>query len=422
MFFPHTGLFRLCGFLLRGIVMKYDFTSILERHGKDAIAVDGLGTGFAPSAPKEGFDAIPMWVADMNFPVVPTIQQEVIARVQHPAFGYFDPSDEYYNAILQWQARRNGVTGLEKQHIGYENGVLGGVVSALNCVCSRGDKVLVHSPTYIGFTRCLENNGYDIVHSSLVQDENGVWRMDFADMEKHLAEEHIHAAILCSPHNPCGRVWERWELEKAMELFKKYNVYVVSDEIWSDIILSGHKHIPTQSISEDARQRTAAMYAPSKTFNLAGLIGSYHIVYNDWWRDRINKESSLCHYNSMNVLSMHALIGAYKPEGYEWADELREVLTGNVDFACDYIAQHFEGVKVAKPEGTYMLFVDCTDWCAAHGKTIREVEQACWDVGAAVQDGTMFHGPCHLRMNLASPRSRIEEAFRRMDQYVFNAK
>ena len=110
--------------------MKYDFTSILERHGKDAIAVDGLGTGFAPSAPKEGFDAIPMWVADMNFPVVPTIQQEVIARVQHPAFGYFDPSDEYYNAIIQWQARRNGVTGLEKQHIGYENGVLGGVVSA----------------------------------------------------------------------------------------------------------------------------------------------------------------------------------------------------------------------------------------------------------------------------------------------------
>ena len=402
--------------------MKYDFTSILERHGKDAIAVDGLGTGFAPSAPKEGFDAIPMWVADMNFPVVPTIQQEVIARVQHPAFGYFDPTDEYYNAIIQWQARRNGMTGLEKQHIGYENGVLGGVVSALNCVCSRGDKVLVHSPTYIGFTRCLENNGYDIVHSPLVQDENGVWRMDFADMEKRLAEEHIHAAILCSPHNPCGRVWERWELEKAMELFKKYNVYVVSDEIWSDIILSGHKHIPTQSISEDARQRTAAMYAPSKTFNLAGLIGSYHIVYNDWWRGRINKESSLCHYNSMNVLSMHALIGAYKPEGYAWADELRAVLTGNVDFACDYIAQHFEGVKVAKPEGTYMLFVDCTDWCAAHGKTIQEVEQACWDVGAAVQDGTMFHGPCHLRMNLASPRSRIEEAFRRMDQYVFNAK
>ena len=401
--------------------MKYDFTSLLDRRGKDALAVDGLGCGFAPSAPKEGFDVIPMWVADMNFATVPTVQQEVIARMQHPAFGYYSPTREYYDSIIQWQAKRNGVTGLEAKHIGYENGVLGGVISALNCVCSRGDKVLVHSPTYIGFTRSLKNNGYDIVHSPLVQDEQGVWRMDFADMEKHLKEEHIHAAILCSPHNPCGRVWERWELEQAMALYQKYDVFVVSDEIWSDIILGKNKHIPTQSISADARQRTAAMYAPSKTFNLAGLIGSYHIVYNDWWRDRIEKESSLCHYNSMNVLSMHALIGAYKPEGYEWTDELCEVLAGNVDYACRYIAEHFAGVTVSKPEGTYMLFVDCTDWCAAHGKTIEEVEKALWDVGVAVQDGRMFHGPCHLRMNLASPRSRIEEAFRRMDQYVFNA-
>lgn len=238
--------------------------------------------------------------------------------------------------------------------------------------------------------------------------------------EKQLREKKIHAAILCNPHNPCGRVWERWELEKAMELYRKYDVYVISDEIWSDLILNGHKHIPSQSVSEDARQRTAAFYAPSKTFNLAGLVGSYHIVYNSWWRDRILKESSLSHYNMMNVLSMHALLGAYQPEGYEWTDELCEVLSGNVSFACDYIDRHFKGVNVSRPEGTYMLFADCTDWCTAHGKTIEDVEKACWDVGVAVQDGRMFFGPCHLRMNLASPRSRIEEAFRRMDRYVFN--
>lgn len=400
--------------------MKYDFTTLMDRHGKDAMAVDGLGTGFAPAPPKEGFDAIPMWVADMNFATVPTIPQAIIARAQHPAYGYFSPSKAYYDAILNWQYTRNGVTGLEPKHIGYENGVLGGVLSALNCVCSRGDKVLVHSPTYIGFTRSLENNGYHIVHSPLVKDENGVWRMDYADMEQRLKNEKIHAAILCSPHNPCGRVWEREELEQAMELFRKYDVFVVSDEIWSDILLNGHTHIPTQSISEDARQRTAALYAPSKTFNLAGLVGSYHIVYNNWWRERIEKESSLSHYNAMNVLSMHALVGGYSPEGQAWLDELREVLSGNVNFACSYIADHFEGVTVTKPEGTYMLFVDCTGWCKEHGKTIGELEHALWDVGVAVQDGTMFHGPCHLRMNLASPRSRIEEAFRRMDEYVFN--
>ena len=400
--------------------MKYDFTTLPDRHGRDAIAVDGLGKGFAPDAPQPGFDAIPMWVADMNFVCLPTIQQAVIERVRHPAFGYFDPTPEYYDSIIRWQETRNDVTGLTAEAIGYENGVLGGVISALNCVCSRGGKVLVHSPTYIGFTRCLTNNGYDIVHSPLVQDENGVWRMDYADMEKHLAEEHIHAAILCSPHNPCGRVWERWELEKAMELYKKYNVYVVSDEIWSDIILSGHKHIPTQSISEDARMRTAALYAPSKTFNLAGLIGSYHIVYNPWWRDRIEKESSLCHYNSMNVLSMHALIGAYQPEGYEWTDELCQVLTENVKFACDFIEEHFEGVEVSRPQGTYMLFLDCEKWCRAHGKTMDELQKAGLEAGVMWQDGRPFHGEYGIRMNLALPLSRVKEAFERLDKYVFH--
>ena len=404
--------------------MKYDFTSIIDRRGKDAIAIDGLGTkpGFAPEPPKEGFDIIPMWVADMNFPTVPTIPEAIIKRAEHPAYGYFDPTAEYFDSIIRWHEIRNGVTGLKPEHIGYENGVLGGVISALNVFCSKGDNVLVHQPTYIGFTMSLENNGYNIVHSPLVKDENGVWRMDYEDMEKKIVENKIHAAIMCNPHNPCGRVWERWELEKAMELYKKYDVYVVSDEIWSDLILDGHHHIPTQSVSEDARNRTAAVYAPSKTFNLAGLVGSFHIIYNKWIRERVEKESSLCHYNDMNVLSMHALIGAYKPEGYEWVDELCQVLTENVEFACNYIQNHFEGVEVSRPEGTYMLFVDCAKWCAAHGKTIEEVEQAAWDVGVALQDGRMFFGPSHLRMNLALPLSRVKEAMERLDKYVFHAE
>ena len=402
--------------------MKYDFTSIMDRVGKDAIAVEALGQmKMAPKPPKDGFDIIPMWVADMNFPTVPTIPEAIIERAKHPAYGYFSPRKEYYDAIIQWQKKRNGVTDLTPECIGYENGVLGGVISALNVYCSRGDNVLVHKPTYIGFTNSLTNNGYHIVHSELVKDENDVWRMDFEDMEKKIVEHNIHATIFCSPHNPCGRVWERWEIEKAMEIFKKHDVMVVADEIWSDLITTGHKHIPTQSVSEDAKMRTVALYAPSKTFNLAGLIGSYHIIYNQHLRDRIAKESSLSHYNSMNVLSMHALIGAYQPEGYEWLDELHEVITGNIDYACNYIKEHFDGVSVSRPEGTYMLFVDCSEWCEKHGKTIEDVEKAAWDVGVACQDGRMFHGPCHLRINLALPLSRVQEAFERLDKYVFNA-
>lgn len=401
--------------------MKYDFTSIMDRRGRDAIAVDGLGQegGFAPSLPKEGFDIIPMWVADMNFPTVPTIPEEIIERAKHPAYGYFSATDEYYDSIIRWHERRNGVKGLTRECIGYENGVLGGVTSALNVICSKGDKVLLHSPTYIGFTGTLKNNGYDMVLSPLKKDENNVWRMDYEDMEEKLRKEKIHAAVICSPHNPCGRVWERWELEKAMELFRKYDVFVVSDEIWSDIILDGHKHIPTQSVSEDARMRTVALYAPSKTFNLGGLIGSYHIIYNSWLRDRVMKESSLPHYNDMNVLSMHALIGAYREEGYEWVDELCSVLTENVKYACEYIEKHFEGVEVSAPEGTYMLFLDCEKWCREHGKTMDELEKAGWDIGVAWQDGRMFHGEYAIRMNLALPLSRVKEAFDRLSRYVF---
>ena len=258
--------------------MKYDFTSIIDRKGKDAIAVDVLPNLLGPNNPiqvRDGLDMIPMWIADMNFPALPTITEAIIERAKHPTYGYFKTRDEYFDSIIGWHETRNHVTGLEKEHIGYENGVLGGVASALHVLCSQGDHVLVHAPTYIGFTGTLNNNGYHIVHSNLKKDEEGIWRMDFEDMEEKIVKNKIHAAIFCSPHNPTGRVWERWEIEKAMELYAKYDVTVISDEIWSDIILDGHQHIPTQSVSEDAKNRTVALYAPSKTFNLAGLIGSH---------------------------------------------------------------------------------------------------------------------------------------------------
>ena len=500
--------------------MKYDFTSIMDRKGRDAIAVDMIGQpgGFAPEAPAPGFDVIPMWVADMNFPTAPGIIKAIMDRTTHPAFGYFQPREEYYDSIIRWQRERHGIgtavgdsssaasgqsdsqfcsqsyspesgekscvkdeievvpMPLTKDCIGYENGVLGGVVSALNVFCSRGDSVLVHSPTYIGFTNTLRNNGYHIVHSPLIyepcpaeaekddpaccQAENSLksgainnlkngaenctkeniyekangqsaskeqvgeryhWRMDYEDMENKIRRHHIHAAIFCSPHNPCGRVWNREELEKAFAIFEKYDVKVISDEIWSDIILNGHRHIPVQSVSQYARENTVALYAPSKTFNLAGLVGSYHIIYNRTLRERIRKEASLCHYNEMNVLSMYALLGAYTTEGMEWVDELRTVLTGNVHYATEYIRTHFKGVTLAEPEGTYMLFADCTQWCLDHGKTLQELEHLCWQAGVALQDGKMFHGPCHLRINLALPLSRIQEAMDRLDRYVFNA-
>lgn len=400
--------------------MKYDFTSIMERHGMDAIAVDNPGkVPSSPGGPRDGYDIIPMWVADMNFPTVPTVVQAVTARASHPAFGYFNPSDAYFDSIIHWHEVRNHVAGLTKDHIGYENGVLGGVVSAAQAFCSPGDKILVHSPTYIGFTGSLTNAGYKLILSDLVLDENGIWRMDYDDMDRKLKEHSIHFAIFCSPHNPTGRVWEKWEIEKAMEIYRANDCVVVSDEIWSDLLLNGHKHIPAQSVSEDAKNRTIAIYAPSKTFNLAGLVGSYHIVYNKYLHDRLLKQSSISHYNSQNVLSMHALIGAYSQEGQEWVDELCQVLSGNVDYAYHYIVNHFKGISLSKPQGTYMLYLDCSQWCEEHDMTLDQLLKAGWDVGVIWQDGRPFNKPYTIRMNLALPLSRVEEAFKRLSEHVF---
>ncbi len=408
--------------------MTYDFTTLMDRKGKDAVALDvdqaisGGNLAQANIKIRDGFSVIPMWVADMNFPTVPTIIEELQSRVAHPAFGYFRPTKEYFDSIINWHRDRYGVTGMKAENIGYENGVLGGLVNALNVLCSKGDKVLIHSPTYIGFNHSLQDNGYNLIRSPLKRDENGIWRMDFDDMEAKIREHKIHAAVFCSPHNPSGRVWERWEIEKAMALFAKYDVYVVSDEIWADLVTVGYQHIPTQSVNDDAKMRTIALYAPSKTFNLAGLIGSYHVIYNRWLKDRVDREAKLSHYNGMNVLSMHALIGAYKPEGRVWLDELREVLTQNINYAYDFINTHFRGVKLAKPQGTYMLFLDCTEWCAEHGKTLDELEIAGMEVGVIWWDGRAFNHPCAIRMNLALPHSQVIEAFNRLDRYVFNPK
>lgn len=404
--------------------MKYDFTSIIDRRGKDAKAVEGIGHkvwGNEPDAPKDGFDPIPMWVADMNFATCPSVPAAIIERAKHPLYGYFSASDVYYEKIIQWQTERNGFRDLKREYIGYENGVHGCVTSAVQTLTAPGDKVLLHSPTYVGFAADVEYLGRTSVYSPLKKDENGVWRMDYEDMDAKLKANNIHLAIFCSPHNPAGRVWERWELEKAMEVFEANQCFVISDEIWADITYTGHQHTPTLMVNDWAQEHTVAVYAPSKTFNLAGLIGSYHIIYNKYLRDRVTAHGDATHYNEMNVLSMHALIGAYSDEGREWVSELLQVLEGNCKYACDHIRQHYDGVDVSMPQGTYMLFLDLTDYCRRTGKTLDQVIKAGWDAGVAWQDGRAFHGPCHIRMNLASPLSRIQEAFDRLDKYVFNA-
>lgn len=213
-----------------------------------------------------------MWVADMSFGTCPEILTAFRARFNYPIFGYFSLPDRYYQSIIGWHMNRHG--GIAQDDIGYENGILGGISNALNCFAAPGNPVLVHTSTYPGFTRCINANGYRLVDSELVQDSKSITRMNHAEMDKLLDEQRIHVVLLCSPHNPTGRVWEHEELEEAMALFARHGCIVLSDEIWSDVILGKHKHIPIQSVSDEARKRTISFYSSSKTFITAQSLSN----------------------------------------------------------------------------------------------------------------------------------------------------
>ena len=397
--------------------MEFDFTTVLDRRGKDALAVDVIP--YRDVTVKDGLRPIPMWVADMSFPAAPSVVEAVQKRLDHPNFGYFMLPDTYFDAIIRWQGERHGVTGLLKEHIGYENGVLGGVGSALRALTTEGDPILVHAPTYIGFLHLLHDLGRKVVTSPLARDENGVWRMDYADMEAKIRANGIKVAIFCSQHNPCGRVWTREELEQATDVYRRCGCTVISDEIWADLTFPGHKHIPTQSVSEDAKNRTIAFYAPSKTFSLAGLIGSYHIIYNDALRKAVKTTGSATYYNSCNVLSLHALLGAYSPAGARWVDELRTVLYRNLEYVKSFLESRFEGVSMFLPEGTYMLFMDCRGWCDAHGVSMDTLLKRGVEAGVIWQNGADFGNPDCIRLNVALPFSLVEEAMQRLKERVF---
>lgn len=402
---------------------KFNFTDHIDRRGKDAAAVDRIGGervwGAEPEGAREGFSEIPMWVADMNFATCPSVTKALQERIAHPLYGYFSPDARYYERIIAWQKKYHGYEDLTREEIGYQNGVHGGICSVISLFTQPGEHIFMHSPTYCGFLGDLKEWGRVPTLSLLKKDEQGVWRMDFEDMERRIVEDHVHLAVFCSPHNPSGRVWERWEIEKAMEIFRKYDVLVISDEIWSDILLGGRTHIPTCLVSEDARMRTISFYAPSKTFNLAGLIGSYHIIYNPKLREALSTFGAHTHYNEMNVLSMHALIGAYTEEGSEWVSELCEVIEQNCRYGVTMINEQFDGCEAAMPEGTYMLFMDVRQYCEKHGKTLDDILKAGWDVGVAWQDGRMFAADWSIRINCALPEDILKEAFHRMKKYVF---
>lgn len=362
---------------------------------------------FYTEVPKE--DVIPMWVADMDFETAPSVIEALRERIEHPILGYSVLSERYVNAIANWQKTNYGTEGVKEEHILYQNSVLGGLCSAISVYTQPGDYIITGQATYVGFQGSISNLGRKVAFSPLVKDENGIYRMDFEDLEKQIVEKCIPMMIFCSPHNPTGRVWEKWEIEKVVEICDRHNVFLFSDEIWADFIIEpGLKHIPTQSVSERAKQISIAAYAPSKTFNLAGLIGSYTICYNPVINERIRKQGESTHYNNANILSLAACTGAYEG-GAEYVAELREYIRKNQQYMCDFFATR-KGVDAYMPQGTYLLWVDV----AGCGMDMDTVMRKMSAVGVIVNDGRPFQGPTHLRFNVACPHDSVVEACRRL--------
>ena len=394
----------------------YDFKTHMEREGHDALAYDVIP--YEGAVVKEGIKRIPMWVADMNFPVFEGIINSMEKRLHMPHFGYYNMSDEYYDGIINWHKERYG-SKILKEHIAYENGVLGCLASAISALTKEGDCILVHSPVYVGFIKTIENLNRKLILSPLKKDKDGIYRMDFLDMEEKIKDNNIKICLLCSPHNPTGRVWHKEELEEVTKLYAKYDCTVVCDEIWSDIVLKGNRHIPYYSVNNESFNRSICMYAPSKTFNLAGLIGAYHVIPNKEIREKVDKISVSTHYNYCNVLSMYALTGAYTKDGAMWVNELNETINKNVSLAYEFFKGELKDIEVSRPEGTYMLLVDCSKWCVNNNISFDELLKKGIYEGIIWNDGRAFHAGESIRLNLALPLDILEEALIRMKERIF---
>ncbi len=377
----------------------YDFDRKLDQRGFDE-------KWDAPRYPTaEDKPLIPMWVADMDFAVPDCVLNAIRARLDHPAFGYSDPDPRFAQSIIAWMKERHGVTDIRPEMIRYQNSALGGVVAALKTLTRPGDPVLIQFPNYNGFTHAISDAGRRLVGSPLIQDGEGVFRVDLADMEKRILEENIRCFLFCAPHNPTGRVWTREEIQQVCALCEKYGVSIISDEVWADFVFAPARHVSPTQVSDYAHENTITICGASKTFNLAGLHTSYSVVYNDELRRRFHKWSAESYCDDPNTLSIAALIGAYT-EGHRYVDELVAYIRQNMELACGFIQREVPGVRSGLPEGTYTMWLDFTGTGRSQAENIRRLG----DQGLVLSPGKDYHGEGWFRMNVACPRAQLEQA------------
>ena len=359
-----------------------------------------------------GQNLLPMWIADMDFEVAPPIVSAIEKRVQNKVFGYDFLTDEYFEAVKGWMKKRHHYE-IEKEWITFTPGIVTALHMAVNAVTQPGDEVLITSPVYGPFFGATTDEGRTLVDVPLIE-EDGYYTMDFEGMEKAVTPK-TKAMLLCSPHNPGGRVWTREELEKLDAFCQKHNIFVIADEIHNDLILTDREHIMYGNVSEHAKMNSIICTAPSKTFNLAGIQGSNILIANEEVRKVFQAQVAKAHA-SANDFAGPATIAAYN-ESEAWLDELLEVLKSNSQYFVDFIHEHCPELKVRMNEATYLMWLDC------RGLGMTEEELGKWfaeEVGIAANAGSWFGktGTNFRRLNMACPRSFVEDACQRIEKAV----
>ena len=389
--------------------MKYNFNEKIDRSNNHAAKWEEMGNKFISN------DLWPMWIADMDLKTAPVIIDAMREKLEQGIFGYVYRPASYYQSAADWIERRFDYK-IDPKTLINSPGVVPTLSILVRLMTKADEKVLIQSPVYYPFSAVVKENERELVVNELVKDETGYYTIDFEDFEKKVSDEKVTLFIMCSPHNPVGRVWKREELQKMSELCLKYNVRVIADEIWRDIVMPGHKHIPAASLSKEIEHNTITCFSPTKTFNIAGLQASFATLPREEEWKMLDEELGRLDVKRNSPFSLVGFEAAYT-KGEEWLEELLIHLDGNMDYVVNFVKERIPEVKVRKSEGTYLMWLDFSGL----GMTKEELSMFMQkEAKIALDDGFWFgeNGAGFERMNIACPRYMVEEGMNRIENAV----
>ncbi|RDY24357.1 pyridoxal phosphate-dependent aminotransferase [Romboutsia maritimum] len=389
--------------------MKYNFDKKVDRIKNNSAKWNEMGKNFGHN------DLLPMWIADMDFETAPEILEEMKNKLDQKIFGYVSRPDSYYQSAIEWSKKRYNYD-IDFSSIIHSPGVIPTISIVLKNFVKDTDKIMIQTPVYPPFAGTVKNSDKILVENELVQDSDGNWKIDFEDFEAKAKDDNLNWFILCNPHNPVGRVWKREELQKMADICLKYNIRVISDEIWRDLVYKGHEFTAFASLSKEVEDITITCFSATKTFNLAGLQASFAVFPRKEELELFDAKLGALDIKRNNPFSLVAMEAAFS-KGEEWLNELLEYLEGNVDFVIDYVQKNIPKVKIIKPEGTYLVWFDFSELNLSN----KDISKALIEEGkVALNDGTSFGNTSSgfFRMNIACPRYMVQDAITRVEKVV----